>query len=83
MTKSSPKLKNIQFMPAMETACPQLGPLAPPPPQRLPGRLRNQATEPNGNALREPMEAGRACSLDELLGYCSTAMCCSGGLVRS
>jgi len=61
----------------MEPACPTAGASGAPPPQRLPGRLRNQrATEPT-HALAGA-EAERACSLGrKLLGLtCSTAMCC-------
>jgi len=42
----------------------RLMPLAPPPPQRIPGRLRNQGPLDNPNALLEPMSADELASWD-------------------
>jgi prevent-host-death family protein len=43
----------------------RLMPLAPPPPQRIPGRLRSQGPLSNPNALLEPMAANELASWDE------------------
>ena len=43
----------------------RLMPLAPPPPQRIPGRLRSQGPLSNPNALLEPMAADELASWDE------------------
>lgn len=43
----------------------RLMPLAPPPPQRIPGRLRSQGPLSNPNALLEPMAAHELASWDE------------------
>lgn len=43
----------------------RLVPLAPPRPQRLPGRLRNQGPLSEPNALLEPMEADELAAWDE------------------
>ena len=43
----------------------RLMPLAPPPPQRIPGRLRSQGPLNNPNALLEPMAADELASWDE------------------
>jgi prevent-host-death family protein len=42
----------------------RLMPLAPPPPQRIPGRLRNQGPLGNPNTLLEPMSADELASWD-------------------
>lgn len=43
----------------------RLMPLATPPPQRIPGRLRSQGPLSNPNALLEPMAADELASWDE------------------
>lgn len=43
----------------------RLVPLAPPPPRRLPGRLRNQGPLSAPNALLEPMEADELAAWDK------------------
>ena len=40
-------------------------PLAPPPPQRIPGRLRSQGPLRNPDALLEPMPAAELASWDD------------------
>jgi hypothetical protein len=57
---NAPRVVNVH---QAKTHLSRLIPLAPPPAQRIPGRLRSQGPLSNPNALLEPLEA------DELAGW--------------